>query len=228
MTHIQADGRRTLTYQGLFAFLVANLVLSAALRPGALGYQLYQISTAVILVMALMTLIDNRFVASVGLAIAIPAIGVGLTRHLISVPRALDLTGYACASLVLSLTCYRLILRISKAQRVTKQIVFGAMCAYLLLGYIGASVFAALHTASPESIRLPDGLPGAEVARENTILYFSFVTLTTLGYGDIVPVSAWARSVSVLLAIAGQLFVAVLLARFVSLYVAHSDRPADN
>ena len=57
---------------------------------------------------------------------------------------------------------------------------------------------------------------------DSSWLYFSFVTLTTLGYGDITPVSATARSLSFMQAVAGQFYVAVLVAGLVSAYI--SDR----
>ena len=59
-------------------------------------------------------------------------------------------------------------------------------------------------------------------ALQSSYLYFSFVTLTTLGYGDIAPVTPLARSLAVLVAVTGQLFVAVMLARVVALYVSHA------
>ena len=61
---------------------------------------------------------------------------------------------------------------------------------------------------------------GAE--RSITALYYSFVTLTTLGYGDITPVSASARMLSVVEAIIGQLYIAVLVARMVGLNIVHT------
>ncbi len=53
-------------------------------------------------------------------------------------------------------------------------------------------------------------------------IYYSFVTMTTLGYGDIVPVNPAARMLSVLQALTGQLYLVVLVARLVGLHIAHS------
>ncbi len=55
-------------------------------------------------------------------------------------------------------------------------------------------------------------------------VYFSFTTLTTLGYGDITPVSSHARSATSLQAILGVLYIAMLISRFVSIYIAQSSR----
>ena len=65
-----------------------------------------------------------------------------------------------------------------------------------------------------------------EISLQNNLAYFSFVTLTTLGYGDIVPVAPLARSLAVLEALTGVLFMAVLISRLVGSY--KSDRREDN
>jgi hypothetical protein len=57
--------------------------------------------------------------------------------------------------------------------------------------------------------------------------YFSFVTMTTLGYGDVVPVRALARSVSILQAVTGQFYIAIIVARLVSLYIVGRQDATD-
>ena len=96
------------------------------------------------------------------------------------------------------------------------------MAAYLLLGFIASALFAAMGAVDPQTINIPASALDT-VTRDSSYLYFSFVTLTTLGYGDIAPVTPMARSLAVLVAVTGQLFMAVLLARVVSLYVSHSS-----
>jgi hypothetical protein len=99
---------------------------------------------------------------------------------------------------------------------VTVHRIQGAVAVYLLLGLAWASAYELL------SLRHPDAFTGAagsgEGAGENW-LYFSFVTLTTMGYGDITPVHPAARSLATLEALVGQLYPAILLARLVSLEV---------
>jgi hypothetical protein len=90
----------------------------------------------------------------------------------------------------------------------------GAMSAYLLLGMIWAALFAILRLFDPgalTNLAVAPGQPG-EVGE---LLYFSFVTLTTLGYGDLTPVSPLARNLALLEAVVGQLFVAVLIATLI-------------
>jgi voltage-gated potassium channel Kch len=99
-----------------------------------------------------------------------------------------------------------------------------AVATYLLLGFVWAQAYSIVHIADPDAFRSPDtdaaGAPAALVrASEHRFLYFSFVTLTTLGYGDVIPVRPLARSLAALEAVTGQLFLAITLARLVALRV---------
>jgi hypothetical protein len=94
----------------------------------------------------------------------------------------------------------------------------GAVCVFLLLGVIWALLYSLLELLVPSSFAGVPPIRGP--VWENSWLYFSFVTLTTLGYGDITPVSATARSLAYLQAIVGQFYVAVLVAGLVSAYIS--------
>jgi voltage-gated potassium channel len=94
----------------------------------------------------------------------------------------------------------------------------GAICVFLLLGIIWAFAYSLLELAVPDSFR--GFSAGHGPGFDTGWLYFSFVTLTTLGYGDITPVSATARTLAYMQAIAGQFYVAVLVAGLVSAFIA--------
>ena len=91
-----------------------------------------------------------------------------------------------------------------------------ALGAYLLIGLFFGLAYSVLEKVAPGSFALA-GQPLAGDLREAGAIYFSFVTLATLGYGDIVPLTATARGLAVIEAIGGQLYIAVLVARLVSL-----------
>ena len=91
--------------------------------------------------------------------------------------------------------------------------VFGAIVLYLLLGLIWGVVYAVLGAHSPGAFA---GHAGADGTLTDWV-YFSFVTLTTVGYGDITPVATSARSLAMLEALTGQLYPAIIIARLVSL-----------
>ncbi len=94
----------------------------------------------------------------------------------------------------------------------------GAICVFLLLGVIWSLAYSLLEQFVPNSFR--GFSPGFGPGSDSGWLYFSFVTLTTLGYGDITPVTAMARSLSYMQAVAGQFYVAVLVAGLVSAYIS--------
>lgn len=109
--------------------------------------------------------------------------------------------------------------RVLQLNQVTVQSIYGAVSAYLLIGLMFAGWFAAI-----------DGLvsgpffANGQQANPETLQYFSFVTLTTLGYGDYTAGGSLGRAVAVLEALTGQIFLATLVARLVSAYRAEGRR----
>lgn len=101
--------------------------------------------------------------------------------------------------------------------------IYGVVSVYLLLGVAWAFAYSLTDSLAPNSFVLADA-DGGEVPTMSHFVYYSFVTLTTLGYGDIQPASAVARTYSAVEAIVGQLYLAVLVARLVGL---HTGAPAD-
>lgn len=103
--------------------------------------------------------------------------------------------------------------RVLAKPEVTIQSIYGALSAYLITGLMFASVYAALdHLGEAEFFA--DNQP----ATTQTFQYFSFTTLTTLGYGDFTAAESGGRSIAVMEALTGQVFLATLVARLVSAY----------
>ena len=112
------------------------------------------------------------------------------------------------------------LVRVIAHQQVTRQTVIGAVCGYLLIGFLFAFVFAVITYLNPGAVtvsgRQLDAEYVANVSRRlSELMYFSFITLTTVGYGDIVPVSPIARSTAILEALSGQLYLAAFVARLI-------------
>jgi uncharacterized membrane protein len=109
-----------------------------------------------------------------------------------------------------------------QAQRITTHQLLGAVVVYLNLALLFMGAFIALNTALPAAFATAAGAP----LKAGELLYFSMTTLTSTGYGDILPVHPLARSLANLEAVVGQLFLAILLARLVSQHQGsnHSKR----
>jgi voltage-gated potassium channel len=113
--------------------------------------------------------------------------------------------------------------------RMTTDRVAGAISVYLLLGLLWALAYGVISAADPEAFKGLQSFSMEESGVQQDFVYFSFVTLTTLGYGDMSPVSGFAKSLAWLEAVFGQLYLAVTIARLVSLELAHETHPpADN
>lgn len=106
--------------------------------------------------------------------------------------------------------------------RMTVDRTAGAIAVYLLLGLLWALVYGVISAADPDAFTGLEQFSLEQSGAQQPYLYFSFVTLTTLGYGDMSPVSPFARTLAYFEAVFGQLFLAVTIARMVSLELAHS------
>ena len=108
--------------------------------------------------------------------------------------------------------------------KVTWDKIYGAICAYLLLGYAWTFAYSLVVEAQPGAfLSLTSTMPHDIVGRVMELRYFSFVTLATVGYGDIVPHTAAARNLALLEAILGQFYLVALVGRLVGLHIVHSD-----
>ena len=111
-----------------------------------------------------------------------------------------------------------------RGTRVTLDKIFAAICVYMFIGYAWTFAYALVEELEPSAfVALSRSSPNDYVARILELRYFSFATLTTVGYGDIVPHSAAARTLAVLEAVTGQIYLTVLVARLVGLHIVHAN-----
>jgi hypothetical protein len=120
------------------------------------------------------------------------------------------------------LVVWRAYTAVMRRQRPVGDRIIGAICVYVLIGLAWAKMYEALDGIAPGSFRFP-----ADTAWATPGLlrysYFSFVTLATLGYGDVSPVTVVGGTLAWLEAITGQLYVAITVARLVALSIADSS-----
>jgi len=153
---------------------------------------------------------------TVGMFVAI----IGIITNLLSV--ALDENALLIASqsilfVFLLLAMFNVLRQVAIGNDITPNRIVGAICVYLMLGVMWSIAYSALEFLQPGSF---NGLTDLDThALDADWIYFSFVTITTLGYGDILPVSQAARSLSLSEAIVGQFYIAVLVAGLVSAYM---------
>ena len=117
--------------------------------------------------------------------------------------------------LLFKFTLFRMIKEILWIKQVTAKVIFSAIGAYLLLGIIGTFLFEIVELMYPNSFTKSEVFTGFYGE-----IYFSFVTISTLGYGDITPLTPQGQSVAIIMAVAGQLFIAILMAMLVGKFLA--------
>jgi len=123
-------------------------------------------------------------------------------------------------------TVVQMLLRyIFSTRKVTSDVLFAASAVYLLLGGIFVPLYGLVETLHPRSF-VDTAAANAPVYWQQFV-YFSYSTLTTLGHGDILPLTMWARSLSNVEAVVGVLYIAVMMARLVGLYAVEDFVPGD-
>jgi hypothetical protein len=191
---------------GIFAFQASELVLALLLVAGVFVMSGSRTAIATMLGALAMTV-------------------VGVTLRLKS-PSVLDLNLFAGAWLVVGVTLAWAVARATFGPgRITYHRVLGAVLFYLMIAVIFAALFMFLGTLAPKAFS------GMQIednpALASQLIYFSFATMTTTGYGDVAPLHPLARSLCNLEAIFGQLYPATLLARLMTLELAHRNRDSD-
>ena len=122
-----------------------------------------------------------------------------------------------------------LISQIAKAKKVSTGVILGSIAGYLLLGLIFSIFIMFIIQKDPSAFSTPQN-QAFETEEGNSAsvpLYFSFVTLATLGYGDILPLKAYTRSLSTLIAVTGQFYIAVIVALLVGKFSAQQTTFSD-
>ncbi len=107
---------------------------------------------------------------------------------------------------------------------VTLSTLLGAICGYLLLGLTWSFLYLLIYVVNPDAFKLSVHLVTNVDARLHTFIYYSFVTMSTLGYGDIVPLSNPAKTLAWLEAVTGQVYLTIWIAQLVGLHVARVNQ----
>jgi len=218
--------------RGLSALLVAVIVLEFVILPleasGRLGLGvllLVDLWTAGVLVAGTSALGWHRM--SKGL-VGLTAVMVGALLAVHFTSRAVPLTVVEALRSALTALFFAgltalIMAHVLREGPTTRHRILGAVAAYLLIGFVFANVFRLIQVVDGAALQGVQWAPGESNLFGFT--YFSLSTLSTLGYGDVLPVSRAARAAASFEALLGQLFLAILIARLVSLEVAARSSP---
>ncbi len=141
-------------------------------------------------------------------------------------------TYYAAIALFVAYAVVAILYEVTQARKFNYNLIISALAAYLLLAFLWAILYTIIEILEPGSFAINPLLIDADTIASSEIfplnLYFSLITLTTVGYGDITPVSPIARSVSSIEPIVGQLLLAVLVAWLVGMYIIDTIEDREN
>lgn len=209
-------------FSSRFTLLLVSIVTTFALGPFLEGYASINLLTDIclssILVAAIPAVSDKRSTFHIALALACPYLVLKWGRDLasFSLPwNFAEMFGALFVSYVLVL----ILSFIARQRKASRDVIMAAVCGYFLLGLMWSFIYFFVESLLPGSFQFALDGPGDS----NLFIYFSFVTMTTVGYGDMLPLSNAARSLAILEAVMGQLYLAVTIARLVGIQASQTQ-----
>jgi hypothetical protein len=207
------------SYASLLVLLLANFFLLEVVddkRWGVIGSTLLAAAALVVAISDPQTghTINRR--QAISIAVCVLLAPIVLVTNSESV---IGLTYLLPAALLVTATLPVTLSRVLRHERVTHETVLGALSTYVLVGLLFAFAYLAL-----DSVRDTPFFAQAGPHQESEYLYFSFVTLTTLGFGDLSPAVGLPQALTALEALLGQVFLVTLVARLVTLWVRQDER----
>ncbi|GAA5217975.1 potassium channel family protein [Corallincola platygyrae] len=206
-----------------FHYLFVSLLLLIVLPPhmeGVIGVAITEAMLSLVMLSSLYLVVEQKRSLYVGIALFLPAMFLSWNEVYIGqqfahyVPAAANIVFFGFVSIQI----FRYLI---KQLHPNTEMVLAATSLYLILGVLWAFIYAALELKYPGSFNLGARIDSGTFSELlSDMVYFSFVTLTTLGYGDISPQNSFSESWVVLEAVLGQFYVAIVLARILGLYVA--------
>jgi voltage-gated potassium channel len=215
-------------FAGYYNLLLLFLTALFVFRPYARS-DLYLAGWKLLLTATLLTAIFNskhsRAVRWVSSILAVPTVilcWLNLEHNM----GPIFVANSACTILFLTIVTGSVLYDVVLRARVTLETLRGVICAYFMIAFVFAYVYYLIEFITPGTFRLAtEGLSVFSYAQYiSEMLYFSFVTLLTIGYGDIIALKDVGQTAAVLEGIIGQFYVAILVARLVSVYTFYGDK----
>jgi hypothetical protein len=205
----------------LLIALVTFLVLSAFVTHDRQGEVVVVVAMCAALVAAALELADRPAMRWPGILMASTS-GLFLLLCIFYPARPVFVANWAVLMSTFGFIAASLFLYLGRPGRITNGRLYASVSLYLMIGTSYYALFNLMETLNPGSF-VENGLPAGTPVPRHSLLYFSLVTLTTLGYGDIVPASHPARIFAALESVTGVLYIAITVARLVAAYQVGED-----
>ena len=216
--------RRFSTVQLLIA-LAVFLICAPFVEEFEGGRLVLSLLLSLVLLAAVFAVADRKRTLAIALVLAVPAIAGRWINHFR--PDLIHPSVFlVCSLMLLAFVIAHMLRFVLRAPMVTVEVLCGSIAAYLMLGLMWTLAYWLVDQLTPGGAFSFNTNGGGQSINGFSGFYFSFITLSTVGYGDITPVSRFARWLAALEAMTGLLYVAVLIARLVALY--SSAKPDDS
>ena len=204
-------------------FLMVSLFLLLLLHPVSeyfpWGGTLIKLGFSLVLFSAGLAICDNRRIFIAACILGLPWLVLAWLGGIVKFPESLTVVRHISLAVFILLVLSTMVLSIIHTEHVTDRTICRAVSAYLMIGIAWSVIYGLVlqFDNSAFGINTATGVKEGQLAGSD-LMYMSFCTLTTLGYGDITPVSPLARGLAMLEAAIGPLYLAILIARLVALY----------
>jgi hypothetical protein len=193
-----------------------------ALTGGVFDSIVLDVFSVILVAAAILTICAERHFRLAALILGGPVIALLSVIYVVPghLSRGTQLVGRLWAVVFLAFTVVMIVRAVVTARVVTWDTVIGAFAGYVLIGIVWTQIYCAIDLVNPDAFAVAGsqhGVRGNPLERQAVLEYFSFATLSTVGYGDVTPVSQPARSLASFEAICGQFYLAVLVAGLIGI-----------
>jgi hypothetical protein len=202
----------------LLVSLMGLMVISPMSEEFIILKLLLDIFVSIVFICSIYAVSNKKIVVCISFALALPMF-ISMWVPVSAKPPSLVLTGDLFGILFMAFIVFEILSFIFKERDISPNIIYASIVAYLLLAVMWAFIYKVIETLQPGSFSASQKIVGEG---RSLFSYYSFVTITTLGYGDITPVKGAARAFSMLEAVVGQIYLVVLVARLVGINIAQT------
>ncbi len=207
-----------------YFYLLCSLLLFFILRSFFLDHQLdlviFGFLFAVILVASVYIIKHRKNLLVAAICFAIVVLGGHVAAIVFNLNKELLLLDNVVTALFFIFITISVLSYVIQDEVISVSTLYGAICGYLLIGFTWGFFYSIIHILQPNAFSFQQAVSHADELRLEHFSYYSYVTLTTLGYGDITPLSHLAKTFSWLEAATGQVYLTVWIAQLVGLHIA--------
>ena len=207
-------------FMKLLALLLGMLVLAPLLEQFFHLLVLEDVFLTAVFIYAAYSISRNKFLLALAIGLALPAIASTWLKPFVKA-QWFAISAGLCDVAFIATIAIAILTYIFRQKEVTADVIAGAIVVYLLMAVMWSQIYVVLEVAQPGSFNYPDGVSDSMPA---LLRYFSLVTITTVGYGDITPATHAARAFANLESVVGQLYLVILVAWLVGMHVSMKSK----